>query len=90
MVGFSAVLLNIAAFGIGILALWLICKLLKLSLKIIWKLVVNALLGALILIVFNLIGGIFGLTIEITFLSALVAGVFGVPGVIVMALLSLL
>ncbi len=90
MMGFSAVMLNIAAFGIGILVLWLICKLLKISLTIIWKLVINALLGALLLIVFNLIGGIFGLTIEITFLSALVAGVFGVPGVIVMALLSLL
>ncbi len=90
MMGFSAVMLNIAAFGIGILVLWLICKLLKISLTIIWKLVINALLGALLLIVFNLIGSIFGLAIEITFLSALVAGVFGVPGVIVMALLSLL
>ncbi len=87
---FIGILSGIAAFGIGILILWLICKLLKLSLKIIWKLVINALLGALILIVFNLIGGLFGLVLPITFLSAVVAGVFGVPGVIVMALLSLL
>lgn len=87
---FIGILSSIAAFGIGILILWLICKLLKLSLKIIWKLVINALLGALILIVFNLIGGLFGLVLPITFLSAVVAGVFGVPGVIVMALLSLL
>lgn len=88
--GFAGVLISIAAFGFGILILWLICKLLKVSLKIIWKLVVNALLGALILVVFNLIGGLFGFTLPITFLSALVAGVFGVPGVIVLALLTLL
>jgi len=88
--GFAGVLISIAAFGFGILILWLICKLLKVSLKIIWKLVINALLGALILVVFNLIGGLFGFTLPITFLSALVAGVFGVPGVIVLALLTLL
>ncbi len=88
--GFIGVLTGIAAFGIGILVLWLFCKLLKLSLKIIWKLVVNSLLGALILILFNLVGSLFGLVLPITFLSALVAGVFGVPGVIVLALLALL
>ncbi len=88
--GFAGVMIGIAAFGLGILILWLFCKLLKVSLKIIWKLVVNALLGALILVIFNLVGGLFGFTLPITFLSALVAGVFGVPGVIVMALLSLL
>ncbi len=88
--GFASVMIGVAAFGIGLLILWLICKLLKVSLKIIWKLVVNALIGALILVVFNLIGGLFGLVVPITFLSALVAGVFGVPGVIVLALLSLL
>ena len=88
--GFAGVLISIAAFGIGLLILWLLCKLLKVSLKIIWKLVINALLGAFILVVFNLVGGLFGFTVPITFLSALVAGVFGVPGVIVLALLALL
>lgn len=88
--GFSGMLISIMAFGFGILILWLFCKLLKVSLKIIWKLVINALLGALILVIFNLIGGLFGFTLTITFFSALIAGIFGIPGVIVLALLTLL
>lgn len=87
---FGSIITCVIAFGIGLLALWLICKLLGMSIKIIWKLVVNALIGAVILILFNLIGGIFGVTIGITFLTALIAGVFGVPGVIVLLLIQLL
>ncbi len=87
---FGTVITGIIAFGIGLLALWLFCKLLGLSIKIIWKLVINALAGAVILILFNLIGGIFGVTVGITFLTALIAGVFGVPGVIILLILQLL
>ena len=40
---------SILAFAAGLLVLWLICKLLAFPLKVLWKLVVNALLGAMIL-----------------------------------------
>ena len=78
------------AFGAGIFVIWLIFKIFGLTVKVLWKLIVNALIGALILIAFNLIGGIFDFTIEITPITALVAGVFGVPGAVVLILLKLI
>jgi inhibitor of the pro-sigma K processing machinery len=43
---------------------------------------VNALLGAIILVIFNFFGDAIGFTIPITWFSALIAGIFGIPGVI--------
>ena len=53
-----------------------------------WRLLLNAILGALLLLVVNFFGGLFGLALPITPFSSLVAGVFGVPGVIVLFLLQ--
>ena len=74
----------ILAFLAGLFIIWVVCKLLSIPLKILWKLLVNALLGALILFVVNLIGGIFGVTIPITPLNSLITGVLGIPGVILL------
>ena len=82
-------LLLLAAFAAGLLLLWLVCKLLAVPLRILWRLLLNAILGALLLVV-NFFGGLFGLALPITPFSSLVAGVFGVPGVIVLFLLQYL
>lgn len=73
----------IVAFAVGVLVLCLLAKLISLPLKLAWKLVTNSLAGAILLWVADL----FGAGIEITFLKALVAGVFGIPGVIVLLVL---
>ncbi len=76
-------------FGIlGIFVLFLLLKLLALSTAIILKLVVNGILGLVLLYVFNFVGGAFGLTLEINTINALVAGFFGVPGIVVLLLLK--
>lgn len=75
---------------IVILVLWLLFKLLKWPLKILWKLILNAALGFVILFVFNLFGGLIGFTLDINWISALVAGVFGVLGVIALIVVELL
>ena len=41
-----------------ILAAWVLLKLFKVSFKIIWKLLVNALIGGLVLFVLNFIPGV--------------------------------
>ena len=56
--------------------------------KVLWKLVVNALLGAVILFLFNFVGGFFSLSIPINALNALITGVLGVPGVILLLVLQ--
>lgn len=90
MLTISSILICVAALCAGVFILWLFFKLLGFSIKILWKLIINAAIGAVILIIVNIIGGIFGLMLPITFLSALVAGVFGIPGVVLLIILALL
>ena len=74
----------VVALAAGILILCLLAKLISLPFKLVWKLVTNSLAGAILLWVADL----FGAGIEITFIKALIAGVFGIPGVIVILLLQ--
>lgn len=63
----------------GILIIGALAFFIELPLKIIW----NSIIGAAILYLVNLTGLI---TIKITFIHALIVGVFGVPGLIVLAI----
>lgn len=75
----------VVAFAIGLIVLCLIGKIVSLPVKLLWKMVTNSIVGAVLLWIVNL----FGAGIQITFIKALVAGVFGIPGVLVVVLLSL-
>lgn len=74
----------IAAFAVGLIALCLIGKIISLPMKMLCKMITNSLMGAVMLWVINL----FGAGVEITFVKALLAGVLGVPGVIIVLLLN--
>jgi len=63
----------------GVLILAALMFFISLPLKIIW----NSIVGGAILWLINLTGLI---TIKITFIHALIVGVFGVPGVILLAI----
>ena len=63
----------------GILILAALMFLIQLPFKIIW----NSIIGAVILWLVNLTGLI---AIKITFIHALIVGVFGVPGLILLAI----
>ena len=69
----------IAALAVGIVLFAILGKLIALPFRILWVLITNSIVGAVILWVINL----FGVGIEITFLKALIVGIFGIPGVIV-------
>ena len=72
----------IGSFIVGIIVLFILLRILSLPFRIVWTLITNSIVGALALWVVNL----FGLGIEITFFKALIAGFFGVPGVLVVVL----
>ena len=72
----------IGSFIVGIIVLFILLRVLSLPFRIVWKLITNSIVGALMLWVVNL----FGLGIESTFFKALIAGFFGVPGVLVVVL----
>lgn len=72
----------VASFIVGMIVLYVLLRIMSLPFRIVWKLITNSIVGALMLWFVNL----FGLGIEITFLKALVAGFFGIPGVLVIVL----
>ena len=69
-----------------ILAAWVFLKLFKVRFKIIWKLLVNALIGGLVLFVLNFIPGV---NMPINWLTTILTGLFGVPAVLVIFIVSL-
>ena len=72
----------IAGIAIGIIVFAILGKLIALPLRILWKLITNSIVGAIILWVIDL----FGVGIEITFFKSLIVGILGIPGVILVLL----
>ena len=68
----------IAGIAIGIVVFAILGKLIALPFRILWKLITNSIVGAIFLWAINL----FGVGIEITFLKALIVGILGIPGVV--------
>ena len=76
----------IAALAVGIVLFAILGKVIALPFRILWALITNSIVGAVILWVINL----FGVGIEITFLKALIAGIFGIPGVLLVLIVHYL
>ena len=68
----------VVGIAIGIIVFAILGKLIALPFRILWKLITNSIVGAIILWAINL----FGVGIEITFLKALIVGILGIPGVV--------
>ncbi|EEQ49354.1 pro-sigmaK processing inhibitor BofA family protein [Selenomonas flueggei] len=75
----------VAGTAVAVLIFAVLGKVISLPFRIVWKLITNSVVGAIILWVVNL----FGAGIEITFLRALIAGFFGIPGVVVLLIARL-
>ena len=67
---------------IMIAAVVLLVRLLTRPIKLIFKLLINAAIGFVLLFIVNFIGAYIGLHIAVTWITALIAGFFGIPGVI--------
>ncbi|WP_024614221.1 pro-sigmaK processing inhibitor BofA family protein [Clostridium sp. Ade.TY] len=78
--------LDLIIYGIiGLVILYVLLKLLKWPLK----LLINGICGVVLLYIINLIGVHFGIYIGINVITALVAGIFGIPGVIAIILFQM-
>lgn len=80
--------LTVGAVVICILLVVLLFKILKTPLKWVLKLLLNAVGGFIALVVLNFFGAIFGLSLTINLVNCLVAGVLGLPGVVLLVLLK--
>ena len=50
---------------------------------------INAFVGGVVLFLINLVGASFGFALNITWLTSLIVGIFGVPGVVLVILLQI-
>ncbi|MBR3561541.1 MAG: pro-sigmaK processing inhibitor BofA family protein [Oscillospiraceae bacterium] len=66
-----------------------VIQLFSAPLKLALKVLLNTLLGFAALFLLNLAGGITGFTLGLNLLNALVVGILGIPGLVLLALLKL-
>ena len=81
---------SILVYILSVIGVCLIAKLLSAPLKLVFKLVANAIMGAIVLIIINYIGSFFAFHIDLNFITALIAGALGVPGIIILFIIELL
>ena len=74
----------------AVLLLLLFVKIIRLPLKWLFKLLLHALVGFAALFVFNFLGSFVGIWLEINTLNAVITGILGVPGVILLLLFKYL
>lgn len=83
-------LFSVGAVIICVLLVVLIFKIIKTPLKWAFKLLINAASGFIALVILNFFGGIVGLNLTINLINCLVAGILGLPGVVLLLLLKYL
>ena len=75
---------------IAIVVLLLAKFIFKVNTKRLVELLINILLGIVIIWLINKFGGSLGISIPLNIITALVVGILGVPGVIILVLLNLI
>lgn len=80
----------ILAYSAGIMLIFMISWIFVKPLKFLGRLILNSLLGALFLIIFNYFGQYTGVYIGVNEVTALLLGILGIPGFIALLVVKLL
>lgn len=80
----------IASFAVGLALICLTGYLLLVPMRLLWRLLAGGVLGALALMLVNLVGGLFGFAVSVNPFTALAVGFLGLPGAALIILLQLL
>ena len=81
---------NILALIVPVLIAIFVIKLLLSQVKLIRKLAVNTISGFICLWLLNLASGLTGIVFEINFITALVVGFLGIPGIVLLLVFQFL
>jgi inhibitor of the pro-sigma K processing machinery len=81
---------NILALIVPVLIAIFVIKLLFSQVKLIWKIAANSLSGFICLWLLNLASGLTGIVFEINFITTLVVGFLGIPGILLLLVLQFL
>lgn len=74
----------------AVLSAVVVFKIAAAPIKLIFKLLLNALSGFLLLLLTNLISGFFDFSVPINLFSCILSGAFGIPGVALIILIQLM
>lgn len=80
---------NIITYIACIFFLFIFGKIFIVPIKIIWKLIINSLLGGLIIFIINFIGSFFEFHIGLNLITSIFVGLLGIPGAIVIVIIKL-
>ena len=72
-----------------IIVLWIIGKIFSVPLKALFKLIINSVLGGLLLFIINLIGAVWNFHIGLNIVTAILVGILGIPGAVLLVILKL-
>ena len=72
-----------------VVAIYVLIKIIASPIKKIFKLLLNAVCGFVLLFIANFIGGFFNFAIPVNILTCIIAGAFGIPGVIFLGVVVL-
>ena len=72
----------------GVFLIWVVIKLFSKPIKLLVKLACNTAIGYIALLLLNFFGGKIGITLGLSWVNALVIGVFGYPVLILLLLLK--
>ena len=76
-----SMIIVIAAIVLGVI---IVLRLLAKPIRFIFKLLINTVLGFVLLWLINFFGGGLGIVLELSLLNALVVGLLGIPGVLLL------
>lgn len=74
--------------GVAVAA-YVLFRILAAPVKLIFKLLINGAVGFLLLFATNFVGGFFDFSIPVNLLTCVVAGAFGIPGVVFLVIVIL-
>ena len=73
----------------AIVLIFIVGKIFLWPLKLVLKLATSSVIGGIAILIINALGAGFGLIIPLNLISAVIVGVLGVPGVILLLILTL-
>lgn len=73
-----------------LVVIYIIAQVLLKPIKLVWKVLLNSVIGLILLLVFNYIGSYFSFSLPINFITVLITGFLGIPGLLLLICFQIL
>lgn len=80
-------LINVLTYLSGLCIIFVLCRIFIVPLKAMLKFLANSLLGAVIILLINFIGGFFSFHVGLNFFTIIFVSILGIPGAILLTII---